>query len=1014
MASDFQLIGSLDLKSPDIVAEANSPKALTNLEFSGKGISLRSRKGIIPSGQVGDFIGLHTYNYTSATTGANTEEMIAMNHRLWKQATSSFTITRAGAGPFSWHYEKTVVSGVHRFKLYDGQTLVLNYSLGTGLGEYTNGMIRIWDLINQINTNTGGLFTATLPPRSGQVNGNQTTVRSILLFAGHNFAVTDHAIFIDTGTNRFDARRIVSITGANTIDFNSTSATVEVLNGEVIGLAGVAAAAILPATLVTNTSASQTVSFQHWDHIPSPYSRIALGIFQGGTDHNPFEKYYTTRKNSTFVPPSFVNAGNNCHIFTNARGATGQRPWEDFPMKYDGQACYRSGVPSYITQAAVAAGGAGALTGTYKYSFRYIYTDARGITYTGNPSHFYKEYSLTLAGTSSTSQIWHPIFAVPTKDVIVIPGAGGPWVTITLTAGHGLNIGDTVALPDRAVSTAPIIRTVTATTATTATISGSNVTSLLGDYILRNPSLGFNTVSSQLTAAQAGVGAVGTPLLCTNSLSFFAGDVIYFYDGLRSKYVTRKLTGVTATGVYWDTTLEETVSTTAGVGSPPTDDLNMSKNFRVQIFRTKAGGNKYYFVNEIPLVSAQLSTAGYVSYSDNATDATLLVEMDDVPEIGYEHDLPPKGSFGCTHQDLLMVAGDPANPNQIAYSLPDNIEAFPLASNYTEAPSSINGGITAIASDNESRLAVFKENSYYDFSGDFTTNAFTVRAVNEGDLGIVSHASLKKVNGALIGLSKIGFARVSNGAMQRIANEISPALIQRLTSANQLNHTAAIGGLDWPNRRYRCYVPASVGFGSGASTAQSVMFVYDYEHDRWFDWSYSSSLEPSGGMTVYGGTHYHLSKSYGGSNNSNFPGQVFRDLDLDPTNALLAESYCDNHLAISTALKLVFILNDPGTDKEFLRLRVMSLYSPYELDQFIAHTLSVSTYKNFQDAVADTTFTMTFNQILDFEVYQHLPNTVARALQVNITTNTIKTCPHITGVQLIVAEPFASDGAVSK
>lgn len=1013
MATDFTLIGDLDLKTPDIVQSPNIPKALTNLEFSSKGISLRSRKGIYPNGQVGDFIGLHTYSYTDATTGANIEIMLAMNQHLWKSATSSFTITRvAGAG--DWHYEKTVESGNHRFKIYDGTTLVLNYNLGSGLGEYTAGMIRIWDLVAQINSGTGGLFTATQPAKSGKVDGPATTaafgslnnISGVIFDAGHGFVATDIVTYIDVGNNRFDQRRILSFTGANQANF---FAVVSVLDDLVMGPAGVAAASISPGTLNTNASATQTINFTYWAYVPSVFMPSGVGIGQAEIDQNPWEGYYTTRKASTFVPPSFVNAGNNCHIFTNAKNTASVRnTWQDYPMKFDGQAAYRSGVPPYHANAAfgnaltlLTAVGGGTQTGKYRYSLRYIYTDARGITYTGNPSHFYDELSITLAGENCDILYGHPtVTACPKEDITTAIAAAT--TVITVPTGHKFKIGDPIAIPTNTPELH--IRTVTATANLSVTVSGANLTTAANAFIVKHPVMGFNAMA---TNATGGTGDSGTPILVPSPQAFHIGDKIYIRDATRNVYTTRTLTGITTTGIYWDTTVEEAITVPAYAASPG-GDVNISKNFRVQIFRTKAGGNKYYFIDEVPLPTIR-AHFGRDTYRDTHTDASLTIEMDDVPDIGFEHDPPPKGSFGCGHQNLLMIAGDPANPNTIGFSLPDNIEAFPLASNFTDVPSNIQGGITALGSDTESRLSVFKENSYYDCQGDFTTNAFTVRAVNEGDMGVTSHAALRKVNGFLLGPSKIGFVRVYDGVMSRINSNISPAIIQRLTSAQQLNHKAAIGGLDWPNRRYRCYIPASAGFNSGAATTAAVMFVYDYEHQRWFDWSYTSSLEPSGGMTVYNGTHYHLSKSYGGSNASDFPGQVFSDLSLDPTTALIGESYCDNTSGIVRLLKLIVTCDDPSTDKEYLRFKVMSLYGQYEEDQFTANTLTVSTYKNFQDDVVDSTFTMTFNDLLTFEQYQHLPTTVARSLIFSITNSTIKVSPHITGIQVIAGEPFISD-----
>ena len=71
--------------------------------------------------------------------------------------------------------------------------------------------------------------------------------------------------------------------------------------------------------------------------------------------------------------------------------------------------------------------------------------------------------------------------------------------------------------------------------------------------------------------------------------------------------------------------------------------------------------------------------------------------------------------------------------------------------------------IKMLISDTEDRLAVFKNNAYYDVPGDLDFNNFTSRAVAEGDYGISSHSSLLKVGGSLIGVGPLGFLGVSNG-----------------------------------------------------------------------------------------------------------------------------------------------------------------------------------------------------------------------------------------------------------
>lgn len=1022
---EFDLIAGLDLRTPDIIRSCRTPKNLTNLEFSDNGLSLRARRGVHLRGQPGDFIGLADYHYSDAVTGATQEQIVAMAQRLWKLNSTTFTITRAGAAPYLWHHEMNLdtASGHYHFKLYDGDTKVFDQDCGTGLVEFSNGMISVWQLVENINSGTGGLFTATQPTRSAKVDVQQLGVTTITVFTGHTFAVGDVAVFIDYAQNLLEERKIFSeaIHGAGPdrdLTFGSNAGAVDVFNLQILGPAAVPAASLYISTGEINNVALKTLSFQFWDYIPSVLTPSGMGIGQAGFDQNPWTRYWGTRRTSGFKLPNFLNIDNNLHIFTNGTSSTALRPYDNYPFKYDGQSCYRSGVPSYyyndtVTGVVFVAGivgyplkvAAGALTGTYKYSYRYKYTDARGIERTGNPSHFYSETPITLAGENLQLLPIHPYYSVPFTDLTYCYAATVAANTLNVPTGHGFKVNDQIVF---GLNTgAHTLRRVTATGDLTIDFSGGAVTVLLGTPVSRNPPLGVNAFSSRMTAAQAGVGSSGSPLLVTSSFSFNAGDTVYFRDAKRNIYTTRLLTGVTTTGIYWDTAVEETVNTAAAGTTVPANDLNISKNFRIELFRTKNGGNTYYRLEEIPIPSVTVTVNQL--YLDSKLDALLIEELSsetDLPDDGFEHDMPPQGAFACAHQGLMVISGDPVNPNQLAYSLPNEVEAFPLVSNYTDIPSGISGPITAIGSDNENRLAVFKENSYTDMAGDFTSNTYAPRTVKEGDYGVSSHATLLKIDGALVGLGPLGFVTVTDGVLSPMSDELSPAFIKNY----RLDLKKAVASNDWSSERYRCYVPTVSGFTTGASLQGAVMFVYDYQYKRWFDWSYPPGVEPSGGMVCAGGLHYQMSKSFGTDNNAELPGHLYLDLYSDTAYTSVAENYADNHVAISTKVRLVFTLGEPSLDKEFLRVRILSTFSPYEVSQFIPHTVTARIYKNFQDSTTFAEILLPFNSIEEYESYQKMPNTVARSILVDFITSTLKVSPHITGIEIVIADVYGEDG----
>lgn len=166
----------------------------------------------------------------------------------------------------------------------------------------------------------------------------------------------------------------------------------------------------------------------------------------------------------------------------------------------------------------------------------------------------------------------------------------------------------------------------------------------------------------------------------------------------------------------------------------------------------------------------------------------------------------------------------------------------------------------------------------------------------------------------------------------------------------------------------------------------------------------------SDGMVCAGGLHYQMSKSFGTDNNAELPGHLYLDLYSDTAYTSVAENYADNHVAISTKVRLVFTLGEPSLDKEFLRVRILSTFSPYEVSQFIPHTVTARIYKNFQDSTTFAEILLPFNSIEEYESYQKMPNTVARSILVDFITSTLKVSPHITGIEIVIADVYGEDG----
>ena len=79
-------------------------------------------------------VGYHSFSFFDTTTGATSQQRIALNDNLWKLVDTSLTITRV-AGSTSWGYRNylNAASGTFKFELVQNGAIVLSQDLGTGL-----------------------------------------------------------------------------------------------------------------------------------------------------------------------------------------------------------------------------------------------------------------------------------------------------------------------------------------------------------------------------------------------------------------------------------------------------------------------------------------------------------------------------------------------------------------------------------------------------------------------------------------------------------------------------------------------------------------------------------------------------------------------------------------------------------------------------------------------------------------------------------------------------------------
>lgn len=226
-------------------------------------------------------------------------------------------------------------------------------------------------------------------------------------------------------------------------------------------------AAFLPITLNSDlVSAPNTVVMTYYD-----WAQI------NSTTTNPFSTYYAARGGDDFEHCSFCNYQDVVLI------ATGY----EYLYKYDGQTVYRVGVPASgsITAAASASAGVNVDAGTHTYICIYKQIDNRGNIAEGKSV---SSSSIILGAAGDVDVTVGNLLAGTgfNTNCALVNGNQVGVTTITVTnSPHTMKIGDTAYFLDRS-SGSYVTRTVTATAATTITISGAAVNVNNADVISNN------------------------------------------------------------------------------------------------------------------------------------------------------------------------------------------------------------------------------------------------------------------------------------------------------------------------------------------------------------------------------------------------------------------------------------------------------------------------------------------------------------------------------------------------
>ena len=887
--------------------------------------------------------------------GATINKWIGLNGQCWVRENLNITPDTQAAGTYAWY---TYVSGSNiNFKITKNGISILDTSLGNGISSFVTikALLDTISALSDFNITYGTRGLTGAPPFA-IANGAQTSVagtdrgygtaQTITVFnTPHTFQPGDMICFQTTAASGAIAPPLKA--GFVVAKTNTTITYV----GPPITLANndIIGYMAQPATAF-NISTSQGATNPNVV-FSFPYWKWIPDVYVGGSGNSQlYGSFFTwaNRSNDSFYKPATAaNMQGDLYI---ASSGISKNSTDNLLRKVDGQNLINAGLPRPNISTATAAG---ALTGVFKYKVMLRFIDAQGNLTEGEPSAV---TSVTLAANSVNLTIdSNATYTALARGAYGSHG-GYKYTAETPNTDQYFYVDDNTAAP------------------------GNNAFIKPGDLVFYLDNV----------AALAGLG-----------IGSLHKDVCTGYDGSTIPSSIR-------------------LASTAGGYTIP-NDSPISCGLTAVILRTTAGGNQYYVLAETPITKYASLTI-----SDNVADAVLVAQEQylEVP-IGKEHNPPPYCSLVCEHQGGLVVArgGTTARtflgvtldyaaadlgPNSVAFSSADGIEYFPTASNSFDVPSGISSAITAIASDTVDRLAIFKEKAYYEANGDLDGGTFTLNVKNEGDFGVSSQASLTKVNGVLIGVSKLGFVVINEGLLDPYKfRDVSARII------NQPYFTQyAVAVNDHYNRQYICTIPLSADPQDLAGTTP-VSWVIDYSRGdiKVLERSYTIGMDQSGGMAMIGDTLCHISQ-----NGSSYRRLIRFDSTNPSPTGNNGDSFIDNTSAINYILESQPInFGEPGLLKTPIRVRLWSIPNDYVQEGWVPFSFLVETGASpiasyvGSGGTNNTSSTVSFASVNDVYKDVKLKNQKTFFYIFRLTTNTIRTAPFLTGYEIMFAESYVKE-----
>jgi hypothetical protein len=331
-----------------------------------------------------------------------------------------------------------------------------------------------------------------------------------------------------------------------------------------------------------------------------------------------------------------------------------------------------------------------------------------------------------------------------------------------------------------------------------------------------------------------------------------------------------------------------------------------------------------------------------------------------------------------------------------------------LASNSFDVPSSQDGPVSAIQSDNADRLAVFKDKAYYDVIGDLDAGAFSINIKNEGEVGIPSQASLARVRGMLVGVSRLGLVVISNGELDMAAfRKINARLINQA-----YRFEWALGVNDYTNRNYICSIPTGL-----AADPVCVNPVIDYSREtfKFFETSYNTNVAPSAALLMYNGALVMLN---GGTAKAAYA-RLPRYSSNSPAGSD-GDSFLDMYYPITYILESQpMTFGEPAQTKVPIRLRMWSIPNDGVINGWVPWSCVIDGGPIPIDYYLGSTYpqgmttTLTFsNPQTDWFKDVKIPTCKAQFYIVRFTTAVARQAPFISGYEIMFALAYEKEDLI--